>query len=283
MLSTRQALRVISAISLLYFASAAFAAANNYTYLALGESISFGYDPTLLGQPPNAYTGYPEIVADVLFQRNRKLEVNASCPGETSGSFITVGAPDYHCQDFKAAFGLKATYPGSQLNFAIQQLQTNKKISLVTLSMGGNDLILLEILCGGDPTLPSFAPCVQTNLPGVLDAFGKNMAFILSQLRSQGGYTGKLILMKQYVPNNDPLFTQAIAAMNQVMVGVGTAFGAKFADGFGAFQLASALYQGDPCSAGLLIRLSPTTCDVHPSPAGRDLLAATVLIALAQH
>src|SRR4051794_1724578 len=122
MLSIRQVLRVISGISLLYFASAAFAAGNNYTYLALGESISFGFDPTLLllGKPPDAYTGYPEIVSDILFQRNRSKEVNASCPGETSGSFISVGAPDNHCQDFKAAFGLKATYPGSQLNFAIQ-------------------------------------------------------------------------------------------------------------------------------------------------------------------
>lgn len=280
MVSTGQVLRVISAISLLGCAAAAYATDNNYNYLALGESISFGFDPNLIGQPPSKYTGYPEIDADILFQRNRSKEVNASCPGETSGSFITVGAPDNHCQDFKAAFGLHVNYPGSQLNFALQQLQTNKHINLVTLSMGGNDLILLENQC--NPASPNFAACVQANLPAVLNAYGQNMGFILSQIRSQGGYNGKLILMKQYAPNNDPLFTGVIAAMNQVMVQVGTPFGAKFADGFGAFQLASALFQGDPCKAGLLVKLPGGTCDVHPSPAGRDLLAATVLLALAQ-
>ena len=62
--------------------------------------------------------------------------------------------------------------------------------------------------------------------------------------------------------------------------GFGLARVRGFADGFAAFQLASALYDGDPCKAGLLVRMSETTCDSHPSPAGRDLLAATVALAI---
>ncbi len=90
--------------------------------------------------------------------------------------------------------------------------------------------------------------------------------------------------MTVYSPSANPLFTQAVAALNGVMTLVGSQFGAKFADAFGAFQLASSLppFQGDPCKAGLLIRLGPDTCDVHPSPAGRNLLATTVLLANGQ-
>ena len=268
------------ALACALFAAPAFAAGvenKNYTYLALGESISFGYDPTVAAPAPNKFTGYPEVVAEILQLRQSNKEVNASCPGETSGSFITFGAPDNGCQAFKNAFGLHTNYAGSQLNFAVSQLQTNKHINLVTLSIGGNDLLLLEQQCA---TAPSFAVCVNTKLPGVLQSFAQNLVQILTALRAQGAFTGTLILMKQYSPSADPLFVQVVGAMDQVMVEVGTPFGAKFADGFGAFQLASALFQSDPCKAGLLIRLTPTACDVHPSPAGRDLLAATVLIAL---
>lgn len=43
-----------------------------------------------------------------------------------------------------------------------------------------------------------------------------------------------------------------------------------------AFVAASAPYGGDNCAAGLLIQLTPTTCDLHPSAAGQTLLAQTV-------
>ena len=45
------------------------------------------------------------------------------------------------------------------------------------------------------------------------------------------------------------------------------------------FRLASLFFQGDPCKAGLLIRLSQTTCDIHPSRYGQGVLAVTVVAA----
>jgi lysophospholipase L1-like esterase len=254
----------------------------NYTYLALGDSIAFGFDPTVQVPAPDKYTGYPEVVADVLHLLKSKKEVNAACPGETSGSFLVFGAPDNGCKAFKSAYGLHTNYAGlSQASFAVSQLLTNKHIDLVTLSIGGNDLLLLEQKCSANPS--TFAACVQADLTsptGVLATYAQNLTQILKDLRMGGNYDGTLVLMKQYSPSADPLFVQAIAALDSVMVQVGSQFGVKFADGFGAFQLASALFQGDPCKAGLLIHLTPTVCDVHPSPAGRDLLAATVLLTL---
>jgi len=261
----------------------------DYTYLALGDSIAFGFDPTLFSPtlPPPApaqFTGYPEVVAQVEHLLQSKKEVNAACPGETSGSFWIVGAPDNGCNGagpqgqppFKTSIGLHTNYSGRQLEFAVSQLSSNKHINLVTLGIGGNDLLLVEEQCAAHP-VPSFAACASAMLPGALQSYAANLTAILTTLRAN--YQGTLVLMNNYSPSADPLFIEAIVALNSVMTQVGTNFGAKFADGFTAFQIASALHNGDPCAAGLLIRLSATSCDVDPSPSGRDLLAGTVLLA----
>jgi lysophospholipase L1-like esterase len=261
----------------------------NYTYLALGDSIAFGFNPTILSPTlplpsPAAFTGYPEVVAQVEHLLKSKKEVNASCPGETSASFWILGAPDNGCNgagpqgqpSFKSSVGLHTNYSGTQLEFAISQLSSNKHIKLVTLGIGGNDLLLVEEQCVARP-VPSFAGCVQAILPGVLQAYGTNLTAILTAIRAN--YQGTLVLVNNYSSSADPLFTEAVAALDSVTTLVGTNFGVKFADAFTGFQVASAFFGGDPCAAGLLIRLSATACDVHPSPAGRDLLAATVMLA----
>ena len=280
---------IISCLVLLVSAGSLLAGnESDYTYLALGDSIAFGLDPTLFqpGLPtptPSQFTGYPEVVAGVEHLLQSKKEVNAACPGETSASFWIPGAPDNGCNTtngplgvpFKLFPGLHTNYSGTQLAFAISQLSANKHIKLVTLGIGGNDLLLVEAQCAVNPS--TFAACVQTILPGVLQSYGGNLAAILTALRAN--YQGTLVLVNNYSSSADPLFLQAVGALDSVTMQVGTQFGAKFADAFTAFQVASALHNGDPCAAGLLVRLSATTCDVHPSPLGRDLLAATVLFA----
>jgi len=261
----------------------------DYTYLALGDSIPFGYNPTLFSPSlptptPAQFTGYPEVVAQIEHLLQSQKEVNAGCPGETSGSFWIAGAPDNGCNGlgpdgqppFKTSIGLHTNYTGTQLAFAVSQLTTNKHINLVTLSLGGNDLLLLQKGCLA-PGVPSFPACVAELLPGVLQSYAANLTAILASVRAT--YNGTVVVVLSYSPNTDPLFIQAIGALDFVMTQVGINFGVKFADEFTAFQIASAPFNGDPCAAGLLIRLTATTCDVHPSPAGRNLLAATVILA----
>jgi lysophospholipase L1-like esterase len=268
------------ALALALLAAPVFAAnENNYTYLALGDSVAFGYDPTVTAPAPAKFTGYPEIVAEIEHLLKSKKEVNAACPGETSSSFL-IGGPDNGCAAFKANIGLHTAYTGTQASFAVSQLLNNKHINLVTLGIGGNDLLLLEKRCLNPLPFPTFADCVGANLPGVLQLYGQNIAQILTAFRAQAKYDRTLILVKQYSPSADPLFIQVVGAMNQVLMQVGAPFGAKFADGFTAFQLASAFFQGDPCKAGLLIHLNSTTCDVHPTPLGRNVLAVTVVFAI---
>jgi lysophospholipase L1-like esterase len=276
----------------------------NYTYLALGDSIPFGMNVTLLPPysqttpTPSEFVGYPEVVAATEHLLFSNKEVNASCPGETSGSFLNIAVPDNGCNSphyqppaptlppFKASIGLHTNYTGAQMDFAASQFSTNSHLNLVTLSIGANDVLLvlpqLE-QCGTNTT------CAQNVLGPVLQTYGGNLAQILTRIRAQ--YKGTLILMKYYSPS--PLLDSVTMALNSVMTQVATQLSSQpgfspviFADGYTAFQLASALFNHDACQAGLLIRLPPSSppppspCDVHPSPLGRDLLAATVELAI---
>jgi len=259
---------------------------SNFTYLALGDSVAFGLNPTLLTQPPpppTVFTGYPETLASWLHLANSKKEVNAACPGETSGSFIDAGVPDYGCHSpgpqgqppFKTWVGLHTNYTGTQLEFAVSALSSDKHINLVTLGIGSNDVLLLLSQCStsSDPTT-----CVNTQLPTVLQTYAVNLTRILTAIRS-APYQGTLMLVGYYAPSADLI--PVAQALNATMVTVGAQFKTLYADGFTAFQLAATPSGGDVCKAGLLIHLTSTTCDIHPSPTGRDVLAATVLATLA--
>ncbi len=273
-------MNILSGISIAVFCLTPLiaTAGEKVTYLALGDSVAFGYDPNAIPTPSN-YSGYPEKVAAL--SSPLKWEANLSCPGQTSGSFLNVNAPEAskHCEGpggFKALAGLHTFYTGSQMAEALFILNAERQhIKAVTLNIGGNDLILLQEQCLGQP------PCILAGLDGVTNQLANNLATILGKLRIEGGYSGPIIVLTYYSPNYaDPLQTGAIAIANSKMVAVAgqPQFRARIADGFGAFLEASG---GDPCSAGLLIIKRPEgTCDVHPSPKGRDVLAAAVLGAL---
>jgi lysophospholipase L1-like esterase len=276
-------------------------ASTDYTYLALGDSVPFGMNVTLLPPysqrtpTPAEFIGYPEIVASAV----RVSEVNASCPGETSGSFLNTSAPDYGCNSphvvplptpgltpvtippFKTTIGLHTDYKGAQMDFAVSQLKANKRIDLVTLSIGANDVLLVLPLleqCGTD------AVCVNNILLPVLRTYAMNLAQILTGIRAQ--YQGTLILMSYYSPSPalDSLTETLNGVMTQVAGQLSTTPGfapITIADGFTAFQRASESSNHDACQAGLLIQLPPSPynlspCDIHPSPLGRDLLATLV-------
>jgi len=198
-------------------------------------------------------------------------------PGENC-EFISSQFPGWKA----AGLPLHNSYSGTQAEAAVSQLLANKSIDLVTISLGGDDLLFVQYTCGG-PADPNFVTCVQGALKdpkGPLFAYGNNLATILAKIRKDAQYTGTIVLVKYFATSTDPLVKQAIGALNQVMAQVGSQFGAKVADAYTAFQIASIPYGGDPCKAGLLVRLSPTTCDVHPTRLGQNVLATTVLIAI---
>jgi hypothetical protein len=270
---------VFSALSLLGGVAAVPASAtstsnhNPNNYLALGDSVPFGYNPLLVtpGVNPDVFVGYPQLASN-LFRPRKKL-FNASCPGETSTSLITGTRPDNGCQDYREFIGpLHVSYPGSQLAFAESYLAANPRTGLVTMMIGANDLFLLIDRCGG----ADHVTCIVKHLPGLLSTLYSNLTSIYSGLRAVG-FKGELLAVTYYSTNYaDPVGTGVISEIDATLAAATEAFGGKAADGFGEFEQAASAFGGDSCAAGLLIHLTATTCDVHPSPTGAALLADAV-------
>jgi lysophospholipase L1-like esterase len=243
-------------------------------YLALGDSIAFGFNPTVAVALDN-YHGYPEFVSNGL---HRKV-ANASCFGESSGSFLSTSAPDLGCRAWKSAGRpMFVEYSGTQMDYAIDYLRNNPNPRFVTINIGGNDLALLQIGCNFDLN------CELSGLPGVLGAYGSNLFTIFSRIRQEAHYNGPIVLLTYYAFNYaDPTQVGAFTALNGIASGIASAFGAKIADGFMAFFVATIPFGGDSCKAGLLVKLPNGTCDTHPSLLGQKLLAEAVLAVAPNH
>jgi lysophospholipase L1-like esterase len=258
---------------------------NKSQYLALGDSLAFGFNP--LVQPPNLseYIGYPKIVG---FFLDRAL-VNASCPGETSSTFIgtsTVFYPGFNCTQMVEQNQLFVNYDGAQnqLDYAVTFLTGNPNTKLVTIDIGVNDIGILQYNCteqfSGNPQ--AITTCEENGLPATLSTIGQNLTTIFSALRGTG-YQNPIVAVDSFAFDySDPVQTGALTAFDTLTEQVGSQFGVTIADIYPVFEHVAARYGGDTCAAGLLIKLTSSTCDTHPNLIGQALISATVLLALAK-
>jgi hypothetical protein len=191
---------------------------------------------------------------------------------------------DFKCFPYRHNFPLHVAYTTSQLDFAAAYLRAHPKTHLVTLQLGGNDLNLLLDACGYvQPATQQATVCVFQGLPALLHTVAANLQTIILRLRSAGGYHHQLVTVTYYATNYaDPAQVAVIGTLDQVLAQTTLAAGGRVADGFSAFQRAAGPTGGDPCAAGLLVRLptSPSTCNLHPSLTGQTVLAGAVLRAL---
>ena len=238
--------------------------------LALGDSVAFGYSPLLDHTVASNFIGYPEVAA----QQLRLLDVNASCPGEATGGFLSLIGTDNGCRVYRLLYPLHVRYRGTQMNFAIDFLRSHPKVRLVTIDLGANDVFVLQNLCSHTPDP---AACVAAGAPLVLATIEANLRTIFSRIRGAGHYRGRLVTLSYYSLAYDPTTAASVQQLNQPIIAATEAFGGIVASGFDAFRPAALAAGGSSCAAGLLIVLSPGVCDVHPSPAGRDLLARAVV------
>lgn len=246
-------------------------APGNAAYLALGDSVAFGFIANAGFAYVNAanFVGYPDYVGDDL----RLDAANASCPGESTGSFISAASPDNGCHDFRAAsFPLHVSYASTQLAFATAFLAAHRQTRLVSVGLGANDVYLLQAACAGD------VPCILSGLPGVLAQVAANVNSIIASVRATG-FRGVVVVVNYYsLDYTDPLLTGVIAALDQALADVAKSNGAALADAFAAYEAVSAAAGGKPCEAGLL-NANPQNqllCDDHASQSGQRLLAATI-------
>ena len=158
-------------------ASGAAAAPQAY-YLALGDSIGYGYQPSnARKQPPPS--SYDKGYVDVLAARLRPLApaikvVNYSCPGESIVSFAKGGCP--WLQERKR---LHSSFRGTQQTAALAFLKAHPgQVSPITITLWGNDVVALQDACQGK------LACVKKRGPAAVAAMTSRLGSILRKLRA---------------------------------------------------------------------------------------------------
>jgi lysophospholipase L1-like esterase len=255
-------------------------------YLALGDSVSFGYResnsiPTPNYAKPNSFVGFPEDVA-----ANLGLTLtNASCPGETSASLINVKAQSNGCENtfvkgsppvpggYRTVHPLHIRYASSaesQLTFAERYLRAHPNTRLVSLMVGANDGFI----------------CLNKYSDGCVSEFGAlqktvaaNATKIFKGLRVTAHYGGQIVLVTYYsMDYSNSIDNLESQGLNSALKAAAKPFNVEVADAYGQFQIATRQAAGNTCTAGLLTVLSggTTPCGIHPSPAGAAVLAQAV-------
>ena len=251
--------------------------AANGTYLALGDSVAFGYVPPQAVPPPNyrtahSFVGYPEDVAQAL----RTRVWNASCPGETTASMLVAGAQSNGCENslgspvgYRTQFPLHVQYQGTQMQYALKYLAVHRHTQLVTIDVGANDVFLCQ-----ETTADG---CTSTaELQAVLQEIQTNLTAIYTQIRDVAHYHGLLVALSYYSLSYAP---GQVAGTK--LTGLGDRLGHREIRREGRrrlHRLRRAVFgrRGLFMCGGLLIKLPDGTCNIHPSPAGHLLLAKAI-------
>lgn len=201
-------------------------------YLALGDSLAWGYQPNASGAGTKSGHGYADDLAAYLqAQHNRHLRyVNLSCPGENTGSMINGTCPDL------AASGQAYT---TQLGAAVTFLRANPHARiLVTLDIGANNVDGCLSAGGIDEA------CVEQGLT----AAGTDLPKILAELKAAAGKRVTIIGMNYYDPflaewltgaNGQTLARESVAlstTFNGILGNAYAADGVRVADVSSAFE-----------------------------------------------
>lgn len=268
--------------SVLFVLAAAPASASEHSaqnddragYLALGDSVPFGFDPLADASDADNFIGYPEIVA----KRLNIGHTNASCPGEATGGFLSLAGTDNVCFPYRFYLHnpLHADYSSAQVDFATAYLKSHQRTRLITLTLGANDYFRYQKDCA----VSSSTGTCPLGLTGVFTTMYLNLNKIFAAIHATG-YSGLIVAVTYYSLEYSASGIAGTKGLNNPMVLAAAANGALVASGLDAW--AATANGGSSCTAGLLI-YNPTSsgpCDVHPTPLGRDLLAAKVISTIA--
>jgi lysophospholipase L1-like esterase len=204
----------IAMLGVLVLAPAAGAAEIGGTYLALGDSLAYGFHRALFDEeltrgegtcitfageekcitPATFNDGYVDDFGSALKLFHRGLQViNDGCPGETAETLIN--GPGEPFINLACAHGsgeepfplvwlhhpYSASLNGSQLSDALAILKANPNVSPITLDIGSNDLTdFLESTCG----FPATFACSEAQVGAEIAQIAGNVYYILGALRN---------------------------------------------------------------------------------------------------
>jgi lysophospholipase L1-like esterase len=216
------------------------AAAAGPIYLALGDSSAFG-ETNRTRDPSNGDRGYVAPFADFLATRNggqRPTVVNLAIDGETTGSWATgTGRVSSDGLQNNANYARFApSYPTQQAYF--HQVVADAKargdtIPTVTLQFGANDLDATAHAAGFGALDPAVqGALVRQTLGGVQQNYAAILADVKATLPDADLYVIGYHNPYAGDPSNPlaPLAAPAVQGLDQVVAGLGGAFGAKYVD-----------------------------------------------------
>lgn len=229
-------------------------------YLALGDSIAYGSQPTKPRARPSALPGY----VDVFAARLRKLSANIQvvkygCPGESTVTFTRGGCP------WLAEGGkLHDAFRGSQMNAALSFLRAHPgQVSPITVTLWGNDL----------------APLSQKGkrAPKAIASFASRFEAILRQLRAAAP-TAEIIATGAWNPEADRLVqTRPLyRSLDKAIARAAGVSGARVANMLATFNGFGNLRAQ---RARLCARTFACKGDPHPTDAGYRAMADAFLAA----
>jgi lysophospholipase L1-like esterase len=248
------------------------------TYLALGDSLAFGYSQAKFNElfpneNPAAYnTGYVDDFGRLLRLLHPGLQiVNDGCPGETTESFI-LGPCQY--QLGPPPFPLHHPYVGgpsaSQLSDALAYLAANPgQVSPITLDIGANDALgVIRTVCNLEPV------CIAGHAPTLFAHIAGNLSVILAQLRAAAP-RAQIIVLGLYNPFGSTIAggDALTAQLNETEAKVASGYGARFADPLALFNPPGKLEQPTLC---LLTNICTPLVDIHPTNLGYAVLAGVI-------
>jgi lysophospholipase L1-like esterase len=268
---------LLVAPSLLLAAPAgAFGSKSSTTYLAMGDSLAFGYsqakfDSLYPNENPAAYdTGYVDDFAKVLKLFNPGLQVvNDGCPGETTESLI-----EGPCE-YQLAFPLHHPYSGgpdsSQLSDALAYIASHPgTVTPITIDIGANDALgVIEGTCKLEPA------CIAASAPALFAHIAGNLALILGDLRAAAP-RAQIIVLGLYNPFGETIAggNQLTAELNETEAKVAAGVHARFANPLPYFNPPGPREQPTIC---LLTNMCTPLVDIHPTNLGYAVLGGLVL------
>ncbi len=298
------ALAIVS-LGALAFTQIANAAQVGNTYLALGDSLAYGYHAAQFKQelekkgyvePSTFDQGYVDDFGAALKLAHPKLQIiNDGCPGETTETFIDgSGIPGYCAggptgTPFPYAFLHHPYTPyTSQLADALAILKENPEVSPITLDIGANDVLqFLASKCG----FPATFSCSPAEVEAEFGHIAANVYSILVQLHAAAP-KAQIVLIGLYnpyptvlpAPGGDRTTAALNAALEHVAAGVPETSFANPEPPFNPSILTGAPESTDllticaftaMCPGGTFNPTSPNA-DIHPTTLGYGVMAGVL-------
>ena len=237
-------------------------------YLALGDSLAYGFEQAKFGAGATAQTfdtGYVDDFAAAIHGLRPDVGVtNYGCPGETTSSYF--GGCAWH-----ALYGLPlhSTYTGSQETAALAFLNAHPgQVSPITIDLGANDALGVINGCHFDST------CIAQTLPGVLQTIGANLSLALTRLRAAAPRS-EIIVMQYY----NPLYVVApttdflLAQLNGVIAAAAAPYGVRLVNAFAVINQNPAFPSEGAAVCALTGMCSPAPGgDIHANDLGYALV-----------